>query len=162
MQSAKDTFLLMLRDRLAVVNAARTVAIRGGLRPAVIADDVELLTMQSEPMDCFVLRWLDEVVDSTEPLPLHALQCEMRYATRGTQEFAGMDRGRVLTALDAELAQTLQPRSTALQDFSGSSVVPLTTRVWWSEAEPSPVVVDGDVLRRAVKLTVFALEETGR
>ncbi|MEZ2347368.1 hypothetical protein [Terriglobus sp. RCC_193] len=160
MQSAKDTFLLTLRDRLAVVNAARTVAIRGALRPAVIADDVELPLAQGEPMDCFVLQWLDEVIDSSEPLRLHALQCEVRYATRGTQEFVGMDRGRVLASLDAELAQMLQPRFAPLQDFSGSAVVMRTTHVWWSEMEPSPVVVDGDVLRRAVKLTVYALEET--
>ena len=160
MQSVKDTFLLMLRDRLAGVNAARTVAIRCALRPAVIADDVELLLAQSEPMDCFVLRWLDEAVDSSEPLPLHALQCEVRYATRGTQEFAGMDRGRVLAALDSELAQMMQPRWTVLQDLSGSSAVNYTTNIWWSEMEPLPVVVDGDVLQRMAKLTVFALEET--
>lgn len=160
MQSAKDTFLLALRDRLAVVNAARTVAIRGASRPAVIAEDVELSLGQSDPMDCFVLRWLDEVIDLSEPLPLHVLQCEVRYATHGTQEFAGMDRGRVLAALDAELAQMLQPRYSALQDFSGSSAVTRTTRVWWSEMEPSPVVMDGDALRRVAKLTVFALGET--
>lgn len=162
MQSAKDTFLLTLRDRLAVENAARVVAVRGVMRPAVIAEDVELLAAQSEPIDCFVLRWLDEAIDSSEPLPLHALQCEVRYATRGTQEFAGMDRGRVLDALDAELAQMLQPRSTVLQDFSGSAVVTRTACVWWSEMEASPVVVDGDALRRVAKLTVFALEETGQ
>jgi len=162
MQSAKDTFLLALRDRLAVVNAARTVSIRGAMRPAVIADDVELVPAQSEPMDCFVLRWLDEAIDPSEPLPLHALQCEVRYATRGTQEFAGMDRGRVLAALDAELMQILRPRSTALQDFSGSSLAAQTTRVWWSEVESSPVAVDGDTLQRVAKLTVFALEETGQ
>lgn len=160
MQSARDTFLLALRDRLVVVNAARTVSIRGAMRPAVIADDVELVHAQSEPMDCFVLRWLDEAVDLSEPLPLHALQCEVRYATRGTQEFAGMDRGRVLAALDVELGQMLRQRSTALQDFSGDSVVTRTTRVWWSEMESSPVSMDGDTLQRVVKLTVFALEET--
>ncbi|WP_047490940.1 hypothetical protein [Terriglobus sp. TAA 43] len=160
MQSVKDTFLLALRDRLAVVNAARIVSIRGAMRPAVIADDVELVPAQSDPMDCFVLQWLDEVVDLSEPLPLHALQCEVRYATRGTQELAGMDRGRVLAALDAEFSQMLQPRSTVLQDFSGSSVVTCTTRVWWSEMESSPAAVDGDTLQRVAKLTVFALEET--
>lgn len=44
-------------------------------------------------MDCFALRWLDEALDLSELLPLHALQCEVRYATHGTQEFAVMDRG---------------------------------------------------------------------
>lgn len=160
MQSAKDTFLLALRDRLAVVNAARTVSIRGAVRPAVIAEDVELPQSQGDPVDCFVLRWLDETVDSSEPLPLHALRCEMHYATRGTQEFSGMDRGRVLATLDSELSQILRPRSVSLQDFSGSSAVTLTTRVWWSEIEPSSVVVDGNALRRVATLTVFALEET--
>lgn len=159
MQSAKDTFLMTLCDRLALVNPARTVAVRGAVRTAVIADDVELLMKQGELTDCFVLRWLDEAVDRSEPLPMHTLQCEVRYATRGTKELAGMDRGRVMAALDAELAQMMLPRSTPLQGFTTTPATTMTTRVWWSEIEPSAVVVDGDVLRREAKVTIFALEE---
>ncbi len=160
MQSAKDTFLMTMSVRLAVVNPARTVAVRGAVRTAVIAEDAELLMTQGEPMDCFVLRWTDETVDRNEPLPMHVLRCEVHYATRGTGELAGMDRGRVLAALDSELTQMMLPHSTPLQDFTASPATTMTTRVWWSEIEPSAVVVDGDVLRRQVKLTVLALEET--
>jgi hypothetical protein len=159
MQSAKDTFLMTMSARLAVVNPARTVAVRGAVRTAVIAEDAELLMARGELMDCFVMRWMDESIDHSESLPLHALPCEVRYATRGTGELAGMDRGRVLAAMDSELAQMMVPRSTALQDFTVSPATTLTTRVWWSEMEPSAVVVDGDALRRLVKLIVFALEE---
>ena len=159
MKSAKDTFLMTMSARLAVVNPARTVAVRGAVRTAVMAEDAELLMTQGEPMDCFVLRWLDEAVDRSEPLPLHVLPCEVRYATRGTGELAGIDRGRVLAALDSELGQMMLPRSTTLQGFTTSPTTTLTTRVWWSEMEPSAVVVDGDALRRQVRLTVFAVEE---
>lgn len=159
MQKAKDTFLMTLRDRLAVINPARTIAVRGAVRTAVVAEDAELVMTQGDLMDCFVLRWMDETVDRSEPLLMHALQCEVRYATRGTHELAGMDRGRVFAEMDAELAQMLQPRSVQLQDFTTTPVTTMTTRLWWSDAEPSTVVVDGDVLRRQTKLTVFALEE---
>lgn len=162
MQSAKDTFLMTMCDRLATVNPARTVVVRGAVRAAVIAEDVELVVAQAEPMDCFVVRWEGEAVDRSESLPMHVLQCVVTYATRGTKEFTGMDRGRVMAALDAELAQMVMPRSVALQDFTTTPATTMTTRVWWSEMESSAVVVKGDVLRRDVKLNVFALEETTR
>ena len=84
MQSAKDTFLMTLRDRLAVLNTARLVEVRGAMRPAVIADENELPNAQGDPMDSFVVRWVDERRDVTEPMPLLVMQCEIRYSTRGT------------------------------------------------------------------------------
>lgn len=162
MQSAKDTFVMTLSDRLATVNPARTVVVRGAVRTAVITEDSELITKQAAWLDCFVVRWMDDSVDRSEPLPMHGLPCLVTYATRGTQEFAGMDRGRVMAALDAELTQMMQPRSVALQDVTTTPITTMTTRIWWSEMEASAVVVAEDVLRREVKLTVFALEETTR
>jgi len=42
MQAAKDTFLMTLAARLAVVNPARTVTMDGEMRPAVLALENEI------------------------------------------------------------------------------------------------------------------------
>ena len=42
MQSAKDTFYVTLRDRLAALNPARTVVVRGMVRPGVLVEENEL------------------------------------------------------------------------------------------------------------------------
>lgn len=159
MQSAKDTFLMTLRDRLAVVNPARVMAVRNAMRPAVIAEENELPAGQGDPLDCFVLRWLEERRDATEPLALHALRCEIRYATRGMGEFAGMDRGRVLSAMEAELEQMLRPLSAAMTDYAVTPAAVMTTRVFWSDVVPGATTADGDRMQAVATVTVCALEE---
>ena len=42
MQNAKDTFYVTLRDRLAAVNPARTMVLRGVTRPGVLVEENEL------------------------------------------------------------------------------------------------------------------------
>ena len=159
MQSAKDTFLMTLRDRLAVVNPARVVAVRGATRPAVIAGEDELPAAAGDPLDCFVLRWVEETRDATEPLPLHTMRCEIRYATRGTGEFAGMDRGRVLSAMERELERVLQPRSAPRKDYTQTPAALVTTRAFWSDAEPGAMTAVGDRVQAVATVTVCALEE---
>jgi hypothetical protein len=42
MQNARDTFYVRLRDRLAAVNPARTMVLRGVTRPGVLVEENEL------------------------------------------------------------------------------------------------------------------------
>ena len=157
MQSAKDTFLLAMRDRLAVVNPARTVVVRGAVRPAVLAGENELVG--DAPVDCFALHWTEDVRDLTEPLPLHAMRCEIHYSTRGTGELAGMDRGRVLSAMDAELLQMLRPRWSVKTNYGVTPAVALGTCVFWSHAALGAAIAAQDALQRVAVVTVFAMEE---
>ncbi len=116
MQNAKDTFYLMLQGRLAALNPARTIVLRGLVRPATLVDENELPTA-SPPTGAFRLAWTKLHVTSSAPLPLVALECAIAYATDGTPGNAGMDRGRALAAMDAELAAALaQPPHTVAQN----------------------------------------------
>jgi len=148
-----------MRNRLAAVNANRTVVVRGAVRPAVIAEEDELAVTEGLPLDCFVLRWVEEQVDSSEPIALHAMRCEVQYATRGTDVLAGIDRGRVLCAMDAELKAMLYPQQCAQTNYGVTPTMAMVTRVFWSEAGPSKMLVVGDRLQRTVGFTAFALEE---
>ena len=56
MQNAKDTFYVTLRDRLAALNPARTMVVRGVTRPGVLVEENELVSAY-EPVDVFCLRW---------------------------------------------------------------------------------------------------------
>ena len=55
MQNAKDTFYLTLQGRLAVLNPARTMVVRGVLRPGTLVDENELPTA-FVPLDAFRLQ----------------------------------------------------------------------------------------------------------
>ena len=161
MQNAKDTFYVSLRDRLAVLNAGRVVVLRGSTRPAVVAVENELESRAAEPLDAFLLRWTRHASDCTEPMPLDSAQCEIRYRTRGTAEMAGMDRGRTLAALDAELSSLLLPARAAKQNFSTDPVMAMATNIFWSTPEFGPATLEDGTLWRAVTVTVFAPREAG-
>lgn len=161
MQNAKDTFYLYLRDRLAAINPERTAVVRGSVRPAVIAVENELDAEGSEPHDAFLLQWADRATAWSEPLPLDSSRCIVRYTTRGTPEMSGMDRGRVMDALDNELNSMLQPGRTQKQNFSGDSPVAMQTCIFWSTPEFRAAELKQGTLTRTASVTVFALREAG-
>jgi hypothetical protein len=157
MQNAKDTFYVTLRGRLAALNPDRTVIVRGAVRPAVVVEENELESQAL--LDAFVLRWSGLTVDVSEPLGLHGAVCSITFATRGTTELSGMDRGRVLELLGHELRLMLLPAVAVKQNFTGESPVMEETNVFWSEASFGDASENDGVLTRLVTVQVFALAE---
>jgi len=105
-QNAKDTFYEMLRGRLAALNPGRTIVLRGVVRPGVLVEENELVSTVVLP-DCFRVNWTQAAGDPDGDLATIALQCEIEYETAGTALNGGMDRGRALSAMDAELQATI-------------------------------------------------------
>src|SRR6202012_4652064 len=100
MQNARDTFYVTLRDRLAAVNPARTIVLRGVTRPGVLVEENELASA-TVPVNAFCLRWTGLSVDTQGALPLATMTCEISYMTDGDSGNGGMDRGRLLSGVDA-------------------------------------------------------------
>ena len=166
MQNAKDTFYEVLRSRLAALNASRTIVVRGVTRPGVFVEENELLSEQVIP-DCFRLRWADMDIDLQGTLPLVKMRCEVLYETAGTPWGAGMDRGRMLEAMDAELcsaATSVPTRATKTSyaaEVSGGSPTSLGSAIWWSAPEFGAAEVHGERLRRAAIIEVMSYQEAG-
>jgi hypothetical protein len=160
MQNAKDTFYITLRDRLAALNPSRTIVVRGAIRPAMFVAENELVAA-ANPVEAFVLTWADTAIDSSEPLPLHTMLCDIAYATRGTTENLGMDRGRILDLMDRELRTILQPASVMKQDFDAAPVETLGTNIFWSEPRFGTSAANDGQIARTVQVSLFALQEAG-
>lgn len=162
MQNAKDTFYMTLRDRLAAVNPARTMVVRDVTRPAVLVEENELPS-DAVPVDAFRLRWTSLKVDPDGALPLVTMGCEVRYATDGSSGNGGMDRGRLLAAMDAELASALgeDPRSTVKINYATMPPLPLNTNLFWGDVTFNAAVVTGERLERLATLEVFCYQEAG-
>ena len=162
MQNTKDTFLMALRDRLATVNPERTCVVRGMRSPAVLAEENELVRGDGElPAETFVLRWMEPAMDETEAMPMVSLPCEIAYWTEGSALAAGMDRGRVLSAMDGELRQMLQPGTTRKRDYSSAPATDLQTFVFWGEVSLDKTVMKGSRMSRVAQVTVLGIEEAG-
>jgi hypothetical protein len=159
MQNAKDTFYVALRNRLAVLNPARTISLAGTLRPGILVEENETPVVQRPP-DVFVLHWTGAAVDHWLPAMLETQTCEICYWTRGSDTNLDMDRGRLLTEMDAELASILQPAATPKISVTGATDPAMNTNVFWLDPTYAPAKRDGERLVRAATVQVFSLQET--
>ncbi|WP_263366936.1 hypothetical protein [Edaphobacter bradus] len=166
MQNAKDTFFITLQSRLAALNPARTIVVRGVTRPGVLVDENELVTA-TKPPDVFRLLWTGTIVDTKAGLPLVAMQCEIRYTTDGNAGNGGMDRGRLLARMDAELATAVgaAPQNAAKMSYAattqGGAATAMATNIFWGDAVFGKVVVEGERLERTATVEVFSYQEAG-
>ncbi len=166
MTNAKDTFYIMLRDRLAALNPARTMVLRGVTRPGVLVEENELAT-DALITDVFRMRWTALKVDVLGSLPLATMTCEIHYSTAGTPVNGGMDRGRLLSAMDAELMNALQivPHHVTKMNYaaSGAGVAPvaMATNVFWSDATFETVKQASELVERVAAVEVFCYQEVG-
>ena len=166
MQNAKDTFYLTLQSRLATLNPSRTMVMRGSVRPGILVDENELPTA-FVPMDAFRLQWTKLQVNNASPLPWIAMECSIQYATDGTPGNGGMDRGRALAAMDAELVSALaaEPHTIPKMNYAAASagVAPtaMATNVFWAHTIFSAASVVGERLERTATVQVFAYQEAG-
>jgi len=164
MQFAKDSFYIALRDRLATVNPARTVAINGATRPAVLVLENEPATANPLIANAFHLAWSSLQATAGEDAakrPLLAMACEIRYGTSGTLD-GSVDRGRVMAALDTELGEICSPGRTEKLDHTQASPLDLGSNVIWTKPTLKPIETDrktGLLLVRNAELTVFFFPE---
>ena len=162
MQRAKDTFYVTLSNGLAAANPLRTTSVRGVLRPAVLVEENELLN--AEPLtETFRLRWTEASFDTSGTVPMAKLRCEIGYETAGSVGLSGMDRGRILTAMDGELRTVLSAeiQSAPKMDFTGATATPEGTRIFWSDPVFGEAAMVGDRLTRSAVVSVWSVEEAG-
>jgi hypothetical protein len=160
MQNAKDSFYMALRTRLMAINPARIVLIRGAVRPGILVEEAEASFSQI-PADVFILRWLGIGMDRELESPMMAADCEVVYQTRGTQAFGGLDRGRCLSGMDAELLKMLTPPQTPKVNYVANPPLEMSTQVFWEEPIFGPAVMQRDQMSRSVKVKVYCFLEAG-
>jgi hypothetical protein len=158
MENARDTFYLSLRNQLSVVNPERVLMLRGVQRPGILVEENESAVAVAVP-DVFVLRWGALSIDTQHALPQVEQVCDIAYWTEGTSTNGGLDRGRLLSAMDADLTQILLPSNAAKENFALTPPGAMATRVFWSVPAFAPVVVAKNRLSRVAKVTVYSYEE---
>ena len=166
MQSAKDTFYEVLRGRVAVGNPERTIVLRGVVRPGVMVVENELVSAASV-VDCFRLSWGESEIDVDGAMPMVAMHCVIEYETAGTALNAGMDRGRMLAAMDGELLAAVKawPQTALKMNYSwlafGKAVAAMKTNIWWGDVGFGVVTVEGERLKRVATVEVMSYQEAG-
>lgn len=160
MQNAKDSFYMALRTRLAALNPERTILLRGTTRPGIIVEEAEAPFGQL-PNDVYILRWTNLGLDVQLASQMVAAECEILYSTVGTQSFGGLDRGRLLSAMDEEVDSILQPYSTPKMNYSTQPPTAYLTQVFWESPAFTPLVTLRDKISRSARVTIYSYQEQG-
>ena len=157
-QDIKDTFYSTVRDRITSLNPARTIVLRGQVRPAVLVAENELPDTNLGGFDCFVLRWSEARQENN----LLSVACEIAYATGGSEAAGGMDRGRLFAAMDTELLVALSVPAENADGFSVSepnaglaTQTPTNTRIFWSDLNLGVAAEEPAQLARKATVEVF-------
>jgi len=160
MQNAKDSFYVALRTRLVAINPARTILLRAAVRPGILVEEAEAPFSQL-PTDVYVLRWLGLGVEQDLPSAMVGAECEILYSTLGTQSFGGLDRGRLLSEMDEEVAAILTPFWTPKMNYLATPAVTMLTKVFWDEPVFGQITVLRDRLSRSARVVVLSYQEAG-
>jgi hypothetical protein len=153
MQVVKDSFFIALRDRLANSET-------GGDAPRLIACENDRCAWLAEA-DTFYLRWKGEVelpVDA-QRAGWRALQCEIGYRTLGTEVCSGEDRGRKLSALDAQLLAAAAARKSELLDCEEDLPTALGAVILWTGPALKSAEDKLNGLQRLAQLSVLWRDE---
>ena len=149
---------MALRSRLMKINPARTVLIRGAVRPGIVVEEAEAPFSQ-RPTDVYILRWSSPGIDLRLETPMSAAECEISYQTAGTLAFGGLDRGRLLSAMDVELLKILTPFHSPKLDYSVTPAMGLPTQVFWEEAVFGLVDTQRERIGRFARVKVYSYAE---
>lgn len=160
MQNAKDTFYVTLRDRLAAVNASRTVSVRGQVRPAVVVDENEMPERDADA-GVFHLQWGDVSTERAGAVLLDAMECRIVFRASGANALSTLTRGREMSAMQAELDAMLLPAWAVKKRFSEDGAVAMGTNVFWCEVGERVVKVKEALLEATAVVTVMAYREEG-
>src|ERR1044071_2035457 len=123
MQAAKDSFYVALRERLAEVDPELTVVIDGATRPAILAVENEPPSAQPRQDKTFYVEWGGARLVHPATSALMAMDCAITYTCSGQSDSGGVDRGRELGALDADLLAICATEQAHKYEYSGGAPV---------------------------------------
>ena len=88
-----------------------------------------------------------------------AMTCLVSYASAGTEQNGGLDRGRVLGGLESELLGLCSPAVTRKNDYTSGNPVDLGSSIFWSEPVFRPAKAETGCVAREASITVYFYPE---
>lgn len=159
MQATKDSFYMTLRDRLAQANPARTVTVDGITRPAIVVPENDKPSVVARLHDAFYLEWGAAHAVRPAISTLMAMTCTVSYCSAGTEQNGGLDRGRVLGSLEADLLGLCSPAVTQKNDYSSGNAASLCSNIFWSQPVFAAAKAEPGCVAREASITVYFYPE---
>ena len=162
MQATKDTLYLTLRDRLAQAYPGRTITVDGITRPAIVVVENDKPSVTARQHDAFYLEWGEARAVRPAISTLMAMVCTVSYASAGTEQNGGLDRGRTLGELESEWQGICSPAVAGKNDYSSGNPVDLGSNIFWTQPVFRPAKGAPDCVAREASLTVYFYPEVNQ
>jgi len=162
MQASKDSFYLTLRDRLAQAYPERTITVDGITRPAIVVVENDKPSVTGRQHDAFYLEWGEAHAVRPAISTLMAMVCTVSYASAGTEQNGGLDRGRMLGTLEAELLGLCSPAVTRKYEYTSGTPVYLGSNIFWSQSVFGAAKAEPGCVAREASLTVYFYPEVNQ
>jgi len=162
MQATKDSFYLTMRDRLAQLDPGRTITVDGITRPAIVVVENDKPSVTARQHDAFYLEWGEARAVRPAISTLMAITCTLSYASAGTEQNGGLDRGRTLGALESDLLGMCSPAVTRKNDYTGVNPVDLGSNLFWSQPVFRPAKAEPGCVAREASITVYFYPEVNQ
>ena len=162
MQATKDSFYLTLRDRLAQAYPGRTITVDGITRPAIVVVENDRPSVTAQQHDAFCLEWGEGRAVRPAISTLMAMTCTLWYASAGTEQNGGLDRGRALGELESELLGVCTPAMTRKNDYTSGDPVDLGSNVFWSQPAFRAAKAEPGCVAREASITIYFYPEVNQ
>ncbi|HZD31872.1 MAG TPA: hypothetical protein VE779_09450 [Candidatus Angelobacter sp.] len=159
MQATKDSFYMTLRGRLAQVYPARTITVDGVTRPALVVVENDKPSVSARQHDAFYMDWGEAHAVRPAISGLMAMMCTISYASAGTDQNGGLDRGRALGELESELLGICTPSVARKCDCTGANPVDLGSSIFWTTPGFRAMKADPNCVAREASLKVYFYPE---
>jgi hypothetical protein len=162
MQATKDSFYLTLRDRLAQAYPARTITVDGITRPAIVVVENDKPSVTARQHDASYLEWGEAHALRPAISTLMAMACTVSFASAGTEQNGGLDRGRTLGELQSELLGVCSPAVTRKNDYTSGNPADLGSNVFWTPPAFRPAKASPECVGGEASLTVYFYPEVNQ
>lgn len=162
MQATKDSFYVTLRDRLAQAYPTRTITVGAATRPALVVVENDKPSVTARQHDAFYLEWGEARVVRPAISTLMAMACTVSFATAGTDQNGGLDRGRALGAMQSELLGISAPTTVRKCDWSGATPVDLGSTIFWTGPEFKTAKAEPNCVALEAAFTVYFYPEVNQ
>ena len=162
MQASKDSFYMTLRNRLAAAYPMRTITVGASTRPGLVVAENDKPSVNARQHDAFYLEWGEARWVRPAISTLMAMACTVSFATAGTEQNGGLDRGRALGEMQSELLGISGPTTTRKCDWTGTNSVDLGSTVFWTGPEFHAVKAAPNCVAAEASFTVYFYPEVNQ
>jgi hypothetical protein len=146
MQAAKDSFYMVLRERLAGLNAQRTIVVDGIAMPAIVVRENMEPRFGEAQAGAFYVDF-GEILIAESTRPMLGIDCHIWYCSEGSGG-TGVDRGRILSDMDSELLGMCDPPHTAMLDYSQIPAADLGSSIFWTAPSMNDAPGDSPITKQ--------------